>query len=149
MIKLIHPPTGTVREVSETNQNKIRLLKRAGYVPLEGYKAPRPPKVVIEKSMAEIVEGEAIDLEDAEAEDGEPEVAIHVSAAARKLIEENELDPALIKGSGKDGQITKPDVKAYLEEIAPKEQETPEGSIPSEDAPEPLEVVETAPEEAE
>ena len=149
MIKLIHPPTGTVREVSETNQNKIRLLKRAGYVPLEGYKAPRPPKVVIEKSMAEIVEGEAIDLEDAEAEDGEPEVAIHVSAAARKLIEEHELDPALIKGTGKDGQITKPDVKAYLEETASKEREIAEGNIAEENAPEPLEVVETAPEEAE
>jgi len=147
VIKLIHPKTGTVREVAETNQNKINLLKRAGFVPLKGYRAPKPPKVVAEKTVVDIVKEEAADLEDAEAEGAEPEIAIHVSAAARALIEKNDLDPTLIEGSGKDGQITKPDVKAYLEETASKEQETVEGSIPNEDTPAPAEAPETAPEE--
>ena len=38
-----------------------------------------------------------------------------LSPAVRKLIEENRLDPAAIKASGKDGRLTKGDVLAYLE----------------------------------
>lgn len=132
MIKLIHPKTGTVREVAETNQNKINLLKRADFVPLKGYKPPKKPKVVAEPTVAEIVEDQAIDLEDAEAESTEPEIAIHVSSAARALIEKNDLDPALIEGSGKDGQITKPDVEKHLEALEVSNEELPE--LPEEEA---------------
>jgi len=35
--------------------------------------------------------------------------------AARKLVDENNLDPSIIPGSGKDGRITKEDVLNYLE----------------------------------
>lgn len=126
MIKLIHPKTGTVRDVAETNQNKINLLKRAGFVPLEGYKAPKPPKVVAEPSLAEAVEDNKVDLEDAESEGSEPEIAIHISAAARRMVEKNGLDPGQIKGTGKDGQITKPDVKAFLKEMEAKKAEMEE-----------------------
>ncbi len=35
--------------------------------------------------------------------------------AARKMIEENKLDPSKIKGTGRNGQITKEDVIAYLD----------------------------------
>ncbi|MFZ1415046.1 MAG: 2-oxoglutarate dehydrogenase complex dihydrolipoyllysine-residue succinyltransferase [Defluviicoccus sp.] len=38
-----------------------------------------------------------------------------LSPAVRKLIEENRLDPAAIKASGKDGRLTKGDVLAHLE----------------------------------
>jgi 2-oxoglutarate dehydrogenase E2 component (dihydrolipoamide succinyltransferase) len=38
-----------------------------------------------------------------------------LAPAVRKLIEENQLDPSLIKGTGKDGRITKGDVLGYLE----------------------------------
>ena len=113
--KLIHPQTGTVREVDEANVNKIALLKRAGFILKSKYRAPKPVVVPPVKTASDVVQENAQDLEDQEAVNA-PEVAVHVSAAARVLIEENELDPTLIEGSGKDGQITKPDVKAYLEE---------------------------------
>lgn len=51
----------------------------------------------------------------AEATDSEPhETDIPLSPSVRRLITENALDPALIKGSGKDGRLTKTDVMDYL-----------------------------------
>lgn len=38
-----------------------------------------------------------------------------LSPAVKKLIEENNIDPSLIEGSGKDGRLTKGDVLAYLD----------------------------------
>ena len=46
----------------------------------------------------------------------------------RKLVEENDLDPAAIEGTGKDGRLTKGDVLAHLEgkaEAAPAPQAAP------------------------
>ncbi len=43
-----------------------------------------------------------------------PTAAVPLSPAVRKLVEENELDPAAIPGTGKDGRITKGDVLAFL-----------------------------------
>ena len=129
MTKLIHPKTGTVRE--SNSPNKEAILKRAGFILFENYRAPKPKKVVAEPTLADQVEGHAVPEVD-ESENREPEIAIHVSASARGLIEKNDLDPALIEGTGKDGQINKPDVEAYLESLeeenAQDEQE-PEGYI--------------------
>jgi len=41
--------------------------------------------------------------------------ALALSPAVRKLVEENNVDPSAITGSGKDGRLTKGDVLAYLE----------------------------------
>jgi 2-oxoglutarate dehydrogenase E2 component (dihydrolipoamide succinyltransferase) len=43
-----------------------------------------------------------------------PAAAEPLSPAVRKLVEENNLDPAAIPGTGKDGRLTKGDVTAYL-----------------------------------
>ena len=43
--------------------------------------------------------------------------------AARKLIQENNLDPASINGTGKDGRITKGDVLAHIEAAQSEQQE--------------------------
>jgi len=40
-----------------------------------------------------------------------------LSPAVRKLVSENQLDPALIKGTGKDGRLVKHDVLEYLDHI--------------------------------
>jgi 2-oxoglutarate dehydrogenase E2 component (dihydrolipoamide succinyltransferase) len=54
-------------------------------------------------------EGEA-PAEDAEGEEG----SAKLSPAARRLVEENKLDPGRIAGSGRDGRITKGDVVQHL-----------------------------------
>lgn len=40
--------------------------------------------------------------------------AIPLSPSVRRLVQENELDPALISGTGKDGRLTKSDIISFL-----------------------------------
>jgi len=49
-----------------------------------------------------------------EEEEEEEESNIPLSPSVRRLIAENALDPSVIKGSGKDGRLTKTDVMDYL-----------------------------------
>lgn len=116
MIKLIHPETETVREVPISRQNIISALRRAGMVDFDTYRPKKKPKVVPDQTVSDIVAEHK--LKEVESTDTpEAVTAIHVSAAARTLIEENALDPALIDGTGKDGSITKPDVTKFLEAL--------------------------------
>lgn len=66
-----------------------------------------------------------------------------LSPAVRRLVEEHELDPAAMKGTGKDGRLTKKDVLAHLEtrsapvEPAPPVPEPASAPEPAPPAPEP------------
>ena len=53
----------------------------------------------------------------AEAE-AKPAPAVDLSPAVRKAVQEHQLDPAQIPGSGKNGRLLKQDVAAYLETAA-------------------------------
>ncbi len=61
---------------------------------------------------------------------------IPLSPSVRRLIHENTLDPSIIKGTGKNGRLTKTDVLEHLDqqaeitEPAPKEKEQSQISIP-------------------
>ena len=48
-----------------------------------------------------------------------------LSPAVRRLVEEHELDPAAIEGTGKDGRLTKKDVLAHLETLSAPEPAQP------------------------
>jgi len=52
-----------------------------------------------------------------------PEPAL--SPAVRRLVEEHELDPAAIEGTGKDGRLTKKDVLTHLETLSAPEPAPP------------------------
>ncbi len=55
-----------------------------------------------------------------------------LAPAAKKLIAEHQLDPNLIKGSGKDGRVLKEDVQAYLDQTdKPAAAETTQPSRPA------------------
>ncbi len=59
---------------------------------------------------------EAEDAEEGD-DDGEPgKAAGRLSPSVRRLVEEHGLDPAAIRGSGRDGRISKADVMAHLEQ---------------------------------
>jgi 2-oxoglutarate dehydrogenase E2 component (dihydrolipoamide succinyltransferase) len=61
-------------------------------------------------------EAPAEEDEDEEDEGGEPgKAAGRLSPAVRRLVDEHDLDPAAIRGSGRDGRITKADVMDFLE----------------------------------
>ena len=70
----------------------------------------------------------------AEASDDKP-----LSPAVRKMVEENDIDPAAIEGTGKDGRLLKSDVQAALdaktEAPAPAPASTPRAPVAVEDAP--------------
>ena len=55
-IKLIHPETNVIRTVASTHGNKLRILKRVGFVPLEGYKFPKAVAILEDPSLAEVLE---------------------------------------------------------------------------------------------
>jgi 2-oxoglutarate dehydrogenase E2 component (dihydrolipoamide succinyltransferase) len=57
--------------------------------------------------------------------DGSESAADKLSPAARKLVEENDLDPSEIEGSGRDGRLTKGDVLNFLERRKAKGPEKP------------------------
>lgn len=89
--------------------------------------------------IAEIAEGEepaapapASQPSASSAEPSKPEPVL--SPAVRRLVEEHELDPAAIEGTGKDGRLTKKDVLAHLEALSapaePAPPPTPEPAPP-------------------
>jgi len=68
--------------------------------------------------------------------------AIPLSPSVRRIVHENTLDPALIKGSGKDGRLTKGDVLDHLNKQQPAEKKVPDVITTPEVKQKPIEVVE-------
>ena len=68
-----------------------------------------------------------------------------LSPAVRKLVDENNLDPAAIDGTGKDGRITKGDVLKVLEGGAPEPVAEPEPEAAPAPAPQPTSAPAPAP----
>lgn len=67
-----------------------------------------------------------------------PEPEPVLSPAVRRLVEEHELDPAAIEGTGKDGRLTKKDVLAHLKTPpAPAEPMPPPAPEPTQPLPAP------------
>jgi 2-oxoglutarate dehydrogenase E2 component (dihydrolipoamide succinyltransferase) len=88
--------------------------------------------------LAVIAEGEAAAAASApaaaQAAPAQPQEtgAARASPAARRVIEENRLDPGRIAGSGRDGLITKGDVQQHLERGAPAQvREAPSAPAPA------------------
>ncbi|HUG99323.1 MAG TPA: 2-oxoglutarate dehydrogenase complex dihydrolipoyllysine-residue succinyltransferase [Gammaproteobacteria bacterium] len=78
-------------------------------------KAADEEKVDEEKADEEKADEEKADEEKSD-DDSEPgRAAGRLSPAVRRLLEEHELDSAEIRGSGRDGRITKADVMAFLD----------------------------------
>jgi 2-oxoglutarate dehydrogenase E2 component (dihydrolipoamide succinyltransferase) len=56
---------------------------------------------------------------------------IIMSPAAKKLVDENKLDPSTVKASGKDGRLTKEDIVAYLSAAKPAAAPAPAKATPA------------------
>jgi 2-oxoglutarate dehydrogenase E2 component (dihydrolipoamide succinyltransferase) len=84
----------------------------------------------IGSTIAEIEDGERPEVDEPKAEIPQKEISDEpmsnqlaekiLSPAAQRLVEENNLDVEKLKGTGKDGRITKEDVTKYLSESASK-----------------------------
>lgn len=72
------------------------------------------------------------------------DTAIPLSPSVRRIVHENTIDPALIKGSGKDGRITKGDVLDHLNTQQSIEQKVPDAIATPEVKQKPIELIEPA-----
>ncbi len=74
--------------------------------------------IVVGGEILALLEPQAVEASSkttaASAEPEQEESDIPLSPSVRRLIAENALDPSVIKGSGKDGRLTKTDVMDYL-----------------------------------
>jgi 2-oxoglutarate dehydrogenase E2 component (dihydrolipoamide succinyltransferase) len=73
--------------------------------------------IVVGGEVLALLEPQAVEARPTTATTAEPEQEesdIPLSPSVRRLIAENALDPSVIKGSGKDGRLTKTDVMDYL-----------------------------------
>ncbi len=98
---------------------------------------PPPPPAPAETSPPPAAANDAGGSGDASAE---------LSPAVRKLVAENDVDPASIEGTGKDGRLTKGDVLEHVSGEAPAAAEEPQAEeVQSEEAPTPEPKTESAP----
>lgn len=119
VIEVVSPTDGTLKEILQKAGDTIVSNQAIGSVmPGEAKKKAAEPASEPEPEPESEKEPEpkqkASEPEPAAKSSDDKDDAI-VSPAAKKLIEENDLDSASIKGSGKDGRVTKEDVLSALE----------------------------------
>jgi 2-oxoglutarate dehydrogenase E2 component (dihydrolipoamide succinyltransferase) len=100
VIEVVSPTDGILEEVVKVSGETIISDEVIGRLSEE------PSSTVKDSHIKQAVEQKVADA----ATIGEP----LLSPAARKLAEENEINPDSIVGSGKDGRVTKEDVLSYL-----------------------------------
>ena len=106
VIEVVSPTDGTLKEIlKDAGETIVSNQAIASVVENNGNKA----------AVASKVEREVEELPVAQAGAGSNETEAMISPAAKKLIEENNLDATSIAGSGKGGRITKEDILTKLE----------------------------------
>ncbi len=116
VIEVVSPTDGTLKEILKNSGDTIVSNEAIGSVEAGEAAAPAksesaPAAKAEEKPAAETK------AESSESDDGDPDAP--VSPAAKKLMEENNLDMGSVTGTGKDGRVTKEDVLKAIESPAP------------------------------
>ncbi|MAM70556.1 MAG: dihydrolipoyllysine-residue succinyltransferase [Gammaproteobacteria bacterium] len=107
LLEVVAPENGVLQKIQKGEgdtivSNELLALFEAGDAPA---KAPDKSEDKAEEKPAPVAEP-VVDNSNVE---------VLMSPAAKKLVEENSLDANSIKGSGKDGRVTKEDVLQHLE----------------------------------
>lgn len=109
------PDSGILREIRKENGSTVV----AGEV-----LAVLEPQAIQAQAADQIQATEDIETAEPEAQASGGETHLALSPSVRRLISEKDIDPAIIKGTGKSGRITKTDVLDYLDSRHPPETET-------------------------
>lgn len=125
VLEVVAPADGALEKVlKEEGDTVLSEEVLAVFAEGAGGSAPAPEK-------AAEAPASGADEEDGSAED---EGELLLSPSARKMIQENNLDPARIKGTGKGGRITKEDVVNHLDNAkanAPTPADSPKSETPA------------------
>lgn len=123
VIEVVSPTDGVLKEIIKDSGDTIVSNEAIGAVEAGGApaKSGNEEKPAAESAPSSEPEAKAI----AESDSGES----LLSPAAKKLVEENKLDAASIKGTGKDGRVTKEDVLKAIE--SPQASVAPAASAPT------------------
>lgn len=79
--------------------------------------ADAEPQADIEEEVVEVEEEQVKVEEEAPGEEAvEAEIELKITAAAKKLAEENKIDLSTVKGTGKDGAILKSDISKLIKD---------------------------------
>ncbi|GAB6052707.1 2-oxoglutarate dehydrogenase complex dihydrolipoyllysine-residue succinyltransferase [Magnetospira thiophila] len=98
------PVAGTLSEIAATEGSEVALGAVLGRLTSGGEPAPAPsPSPVEAPSPAPTIPAASAPA---------PKSEVPLSPAVRRLVEENDLDPTKITGTGKNGRITKEDALA-------------------------------------
>ena len=97
MLEVLAPKDGIIEEIAVTESEVVKANQLLAVLK-EG-----------ELSKVQVKEKEKVKKE------GKEKIEEELSPAVRRLVVEKEIDVAKIKGSGKDGRLTKKDVQDYLE----------------------------------
>jgi len=128
------PAAGVLSEILVSDGDTVEVGSLLGEIG-EGSGAPAKKEEPKKEAKKEEAQPQKAEPQKAEAkaetkaeEPEEDEGADALSPAVRKLIEENDLDPSKIDGTGKGGRIVKGDVLKVLDsrEEAPKQEAKPE-----------------------
>ena len=106
VLEVVAPADGVIEEVLKNEGDTVESGEVIGKFK-EGAAGESKPAESKSEAKAEAPKAE----EKSEAASGD---AI-LSPAARKLAEENNVDPSVVKGTGKDGRVTKEDVQNYVD----------------------------------
>lgn len=109
VIEVVSPTDGVLQEILKQSGDTIVSNEAIGSVQEGAADEAAPQKPAAAKAAT---------AEAAPADNGADAASI-VSPAAKKLIEEKQIKPGAITGSGKDGRITKEDVINFLDQPAP------------------------------
>jgi 2-oxoglutarate dehydrogenase E2 component (dihydrolipoamide succinyltransferase) len=109
------PDSGILREIRKENGSTVV----AGEV-----LAVLEPQAAQAQAADQIQAVEDIETAEPEVQAADGEAHLALSPSVRRLVSEKNIDPAIIKGTGKSGRITKTDVLDYLDSRHPPETET-------------------------
>ncbi|MCY4356719.1 MAG: 2-oxoglutarate dehydrogenase complex dihydrolipoyllysine-residue succinyltransferase [Gammaproteobacteria bacterium] len=113
VIEVVAPGTGTLKEILRNAGDTITSNESIGVMEPGQTVATAEGATGDESATATTAETVSVTAEEA-SEMPSPDSPI-MSPAARKLVEENQVDTNHLAGSGKDGRITKEDVLRYLD----------------------------------
>ncbi|MEQ5833538.1 2-oxoglutarate dehydrogenase complex dihydrolipoyllysine-residue succinyltransferase [Marinobacter sp. NFXS9] len=108
VLEVVAPADGVIEEIVKDEGDTVESGEVVGKFK-EGAAGSAPAKKDEDKGSSD--ETEAPKAEQGSASSGGEAI---LSPAARKLAEENNVDPNAIKGTGKDGRVTKEDVQKHV-----------------------------------